>query len=73
MQERTWAYFINRRERLTQGRLRVGMMWLCLWLVFTSVVAGIVDVLWGLEFKFLFGIATLALALQWAFANLALP
>ncbi len=36
--------------------------------VFASAVAGIVDVLWGLEFTFLFPVALLALLMQWLLA-----
>jgi hypothetical protein len=40
-------------------------------LVFASAVAGIVDVLWGLEFSFLFPVALVALLLQWLLAAAA--
>ena len=73
MQNRTSSYFVNRREKWAPARPRVGVMWLFLLCAFMSVVAGIVDVLWGVEFSFLFGIVVVALLLQWGFAALSLP
>ncbi len=46
-------------------------MFVLLVLVFASAVAGIVDVLWGLEFSFLFPVALVALLLQWLLAAAA--
>ncbi|HNT77428.1 MAG TPA: transglutaminase-like domain-containing protein, partial [Anaerolineae bacterium] len=53
---------------LTKGRS--WSMLLLLLIVFASAVAGIVDVLWGLEFAFLFSVAFVALLLQWWLATI---
>ena len=58
------VYKGNRRFLLTWGLLMVAM---------ASVVYGITDVLWGLDFSLVFLIALVALTLQWALASLPIP
>ncbi len=49
---------------------RTWLSWLLLLVAMASVVLGITDVLWGLEFGFLFLVAVLAVLMQWVFASL---
>ncbi|MBN1877725.1 MAG: transglutaminase domain-containing protein [Anaerolineae bacterium] len=47
------------------------LMWVLLLIALASAVYGITDVLWGLEFPFLFFVAVTAMTLQWMLANLS--
>jgi len=73
MQQRILSHFTFRYAGERQSRPRGWVMGVALVVAFVAVVSGIVDVLWGLEFTFLFGIVLLALLLQWGFATLRLP